>query len=222
MGERLKACREKSGCSLTEAARATGVSAKYLTAIESGQLNKLPGEVYARNFLKVYSKFLGENCSECLSLYQSEKNIYTKTKKSDKVDFKKPVERISKFHLVVTPKIVRGLVIGLLALACLVYLGVKVKAIVTPPTLLISQPADNLVTKDNFINIVGQAEPEAILAINGQQIIADEEGNFNETIDLRPGINIIEVKAEKRHGQQTKKYLQVVMVEEQETEGLDN
>ena len=59
LSERLKNRRQKLGIDLTEAAKDTSISVKYLTAIESGQHNKLPGEVYAKSFLKVYAKFLG-------------------------------------------------------------------------------------------------------------------------------------------------------------------
>ena len=213
LGERLKDCRQKLGVSLSEAAEATNISVKYLAAIEAGEFNKLPGEVYTKSFLKVYTKFLGLDSDESLAVFQSEQKIYTKTRKNKDGDFKKPVARISRLHLVVTPRIIRGIVIGFLALACLVYLGLKVKAIMAPPVLTVSQPADNLITEQNFIEIRGQVEPEAILEINGQQVLADEKGNFSETIDLQPGVNPIIIKAEKRHGKQSKIYRQVVVVD---------
>ncbi|MFA6255331.1 MAG: helix-turn-helix domain-containing protein [Patescibacteria group bacterium] len=213
LGESLKLSREKKGVSLAQASQATNISARYLAAIESSEFDKLPGEVYAKNFLKVYAKYLGLNDKDSLVTYQSERKVYSKTRKFPEEDFKKPVRRISRFHLVVTPKIVRGILIGLLALACLAYLGLKVKAIMTPPFLTIISPSNNLITEQSFIELVGQAEPEAVLEINGQQVLADTQGNFSETIDLQSGVNIIEVTAESRHGKQTKKYLQVVVNE---------
>ncbi len=213
LGESLKLSRQKRGISLAQASQATSISAKYLAAIESSEFDKLPGEVYTKNFLKVYTKYLGLNDKDSLATYQSERKVYSKTRKFPEADFKKPVRRISRFHLVVTPKIVRGIIIGLLALACLVYLGLKVKAIMTPPFLAITSPGNNLMTEQNFIEVVGQVEPEAVLEINGQQVLADTQGNFSETIDLQPGVNVIEVQAESRHGKQTKRYLQVVVNE---------
>jgi len=213
LGESLRSSRENLGLSLAQASQATSISAKYLAAMENGEFSKLPGEVYAKNFLKVYAKYLGLNDKDSLATYQSERRIYGKTREFPEEDFKKPVRRISRFHLVVTPKIIRGIIIGLLALACLVYLGLKVKAIMTPPFLTIISPGNNLATEQNFIEVVGQVEPQAVLEINGQQVLADQQGNFSETIDLQSGINTIEVKAESRHGKQTKKYLQVVVNE---------
>lgn len=216
LGQRLKECREIAGISLSQAAQATNISVKYLEAIELGQFDKLPGEVYAKNFLKTYTNFLGLNGEDFLAYYQSEQKIYNKTRKGSDSDFKKPVARVSRFQLIVTPKIVRGVIIGLLALACLVYLGVKIKAIMTPPALMVTSPADNLVTDQNFIEVIGQTEPEVILEINGQQVLADRQGNFSETIDLQTGVNIIEIRAEKRHGKQANVYRQVVLVDEEE------
>ena len=222
LSERLKDRRQQLCLSLAQATEATNVSIKYLEALESSCHQRLPGEVYARCFLKVYAKFLGLDENEILALYQSEQKIYTKTKKPDDNDFKKPVKRISQFHLMVTPKLIRGIIVGLLALIVLVYLGVKIKAIVTPPVLVINSPADNLVTSRNFIEVGGQAESETILEINGQQVIADDDGNFSETLDLQLGVNVIEIKAEKRHGQQTKIYRQVVVVDDEEETLMNN
>ena len=49
------------------------------------------------------------------------------------------------------------------------------------------------------------------MEINGQKVLADSNGNFYETIDLQPGVNTIEIMAEKRHGQKTKIFKQVVV-----------
>ena len=219
LGEQLKECRHQREMGLSEVARTIGVSTQYLQALENGNYNQLPGDIYAKNFLKVYAKFLGLEQSKILTIFQSEKKIYSKTNKNKTNDFSKPVEKISKAHLIVTPRIVKSTLIILLAIACLVYLGFKIRIILTPPLLTISQPLDNLVTEQNFIEIVGQTEVETLLEINGQQVLADEVGNFREVIDLQSGVNIIEIKAKTRHGKETKQYLQVVMVD---TEGEDN
>ncbi|MFA6215522.1 MAG: helix-turn-helix domain-containing protein [Patescibacteria group bacterium] len=211
LGEKLKACREKLNISLADAAKELKIAVKYLQFLEAGQYNKLPGEVYAKSFLRAYTKFLGLNSNEYLSAYKSEQKIYTKIKQFAKNDFTQPVKRISKIHLVVTPKIVRSGIVLILAVTCFLYLGLKVKAIMTPPELVINQPADNLVTEQNFIGINGKVEKESTLELNGQPILADQQGNFSETIDLQPGVNVIEVKAVSRHGKETKVYRQVVL-----------
>ena len=219
LGQQLAQIRQGLGLNLAEVSRQINVSVKYLEAIEIGQYDQLPGEVYAKNFLKVYARFLGRDCQEYLKQYQSEHKLFRKTKSSQTADFSQPVKRVSRLNLLVTPRIVRSAIVLLLVVACLGYLGLKVKAIVTPPALVVEQPADNLVTDQNFIEIIGQVEPETVLEINGQQVLIDESSHFAETIDLQPGVNIIEIAATKRHGKQTKVYRQVVLLEQ---EGQDN
>lgn len=216
LGERLKKCRQKSGVSLAKTAQATSISVKYLVALESGEYHKLPGEIYAKSFLKVYTEFLGLPYDEFLSSYQKEQKIYSITR-TDNKDHKKPVERVSLAQLIVAPRIVRGIIIGLLVLACLIYLGVKVKVILSPPILIVEQPVDNLVTAEKFIKVTGkvEGEKEIVLKINGQQIFIDAQGAFSEAIDLQTGANIIEISAQKRHSKETKIYRQVVVVEEE-------
>ena len=214
-GERLKNCREKLGLGLGEVAKATGISVKYLAAIESDDFNELPGEVYAKNFLRVYVKYLGLDYSEFLALYQTQQKIYSKTKDQPQNDFRKPVKRISSFHFLVTPKIVRGAIIVLLAIICLFYLGFKIKAIMAPPSLIVNQPVNNLVTANKFIEVIGETEPGVTVEINGQQVLADRDNKFFETIDLQSGVNIIEIKAKKRHGRETKIYRQVVLIDQE-------
>ncbi|MDD2807573.1 MAG: helix-turn-helix domain-containing protein [Patescibacteria group bacterium] len=218
-GERLKEAREQLGITLSEAAHSTNISFKYLGAIEAGDLAKLPGEVYAKSFIRVYTRFLGLNAADYLSAYSSQQKIYSKTVMTSDKDFKKPVERISTAKLLVTPRLIRMALIILLVIACLGYLGIKIKAILTPPVLIVDQPSDNIVINNKFIEVSGQIEKETTLEINGQQVLANQAGHFDETIDLQAGANIIEFKAEKRHGQQTKIYRQVVV---NEAEGNNN
>jgi cytoskeletal protein RodZ len=210
LGETLVQRRTELGLSLEEIATASNISIRYLQALESGNYRQIPGEVYTRSFLKTYAKLLGLNFQDLIAVYETEKKIYAKTK-TDIKDFRKPVIRVSQLHLVVTPKIVRGVIVGILALACLVYLGLKINRIMTPPQLIIESPQDNLITKQSFVAVKGKVEKESTLEINGQKVLADSNGNFYETIDLQPGVNTIEIMAEKRHGQKTKIFKQVVV-----------
>lgn len=211
VGEQLKQARLTTGVGLKEIAKEINVSLKYLQALESGDHKLLPGEVYAKNFLRAYLKFLNLDEKDFIDKFSSEQTLYSKT--STGKDFKKPVARISRINLLVAPKVLRGIVIFLLAVAVLVYLGREIKAIVAPPALVVSSPAENIQIASSFIEVTGVTEQDTILSINGQQVLIDEQGRFNELIDLQTGVNIIEVTAEKRHGKQTTIYRQVVVEE---------
>ncbi len=216
VGEKLTARRQQNQVSLEDAAASTKISTPYLWALEEGDYDKLPGEVYAKSFLKVYAEFLRLNPQELVSQYISEQKIYNKTQQVKNIkDNRKPVERIFWHHLLVTPKIIRNGIIGLLIIVCLVYLGIKVNAIVSPPFLEVTQPPDNLVTKQKVVEITGQVEKEAVLEINGQQVLTKNDGNFSEMLALQQGTNIIEISAQKKHSKKAVIYRKVIVVEEE-------
>jgi cytoskeletal protein RodZ len=48
--------RKKRGISLAAIAAATKINSRYLEAIESGRFDRLPGDVYARNYIRQYAK----------------------------------------------------------------------------------------------------------------------------------------------------------------------
>jgi transcriptional regulator with XRE-family HTH domain len=58
-GSSLRLTREARGLTLADAERATRVRARYLRALEEGQLDLLPGGAYPRVFLRDYAAYLG-------------------------------------------------------------------------------------------------------------------------------------------------------------------
>jgi len=216
VGEKLAAKRQEKGVNLNRAAAEVKISAGYLQALEVSDYNKLPGEVYARNFLKAYARYLGLDINEVLSQYQTEQKVYSKTQKiKSNIDIKKPVERVFWHNLVVTPEIFRNLIIGILIIICLVYLGAKVKGVVDPPFLQVFSPTDNLLVSQKVVEVTGQVEKEATVEINGQPVLTDSEGNFSETLVLQSGTNIIEIVAKKNHSKLIKIYRKVIVIQEE-------
>lgn len=59
MGQILRQERERQGVSLEKAAAEIKISKKYLTALEEGRRDELPHPVYAKGFLKNYTRLLG-------------------------------------------------------------------------------------------------------------------------------------------------------------------
>ncbi|MFA6520755.1 MAG: hypothetical protein WCT44_04100 [Candidatus Paceibacterota bacterium] len=53
---------------------------------------------------------------------------------------------------------------------------------------------------ENTIKLTGNAKNAINLTLNGREISIDEQGNFNETIALLAGYNIINIKAEDKFG----------------------
>ncbi|MGA9531915.1 MAG: RodZ domain-containing protein [Anaerolineales bacterium] len=66
IGQLLRDSREKLGLSHSEIERSTHIRARYLEALESGDLESLPSPVQARGFLRNYAAFLGLDADQVL------------------------------------------------------------------------------------------------------------------------------------------------------------
>lgn len=73
LGERLRMARESQGISLSQAAVETRILQRYLVAIEDGDYQHLPGDVYARGFIRNYALYLGIPAEELIELYRRER-----------------------------------------------------------------------------------------------------------------------------------------------------
>ncbi len=73
LGERFRQAREALGISIAEASTATRILPRYLQALEAGDVASLPGDVYARGFVRNYAQLLGLPPEEMVSLYRQER-----------------------------------------------------------------------------------------------------------------------------------------------------
>lgn len=73
LGERLRTAREARGISLAEAASATRILPRYIQALENGDLQSLPGDVYARGFIRNYAQALDLPAEELIQQYRQER-----------------------------------------------------------------------------------------------------------------------------------------------------
>lgn len=73
LGERLRMAREDQGISLSQASLETRILQRYLIALEDGTYQHLPGDVYARGFIRNYALYLGIPSEELIELYRCER-----------------------------------------------------------------------------------------------------------------------------------------------------
>ncbi|MEK7081275.1 MAG: hypothetical protein AAB902_02720 [Patescibacteria group bacterium] len=59
---------------------------------------------------------------------------------------------------------------------------------------------DGATVTENIIKLTGNAKNAINLTLDGREISVDQQGNFNETIALLPGYNIINIKARDKFG----------------------
>ncbi|MBK9944463.1 MAG: DUF4115 domain-containing protein [Kouleothrix sp.] len=75
LGERLRVARESQGISISQAAVETRILQRYVVALEDGDFQHLPGDVYARGFIRNYADYLGIPAEELIELYRRERGI---------------------------------------------------------------------------------------------------------------------------------------------------
>jgi cytoskeleton protein RodZ len=68
-GEQLRLAREARGISLREISDQTRIPTRFLEAIESGDLKRLPGGIFNRSFIKAYARYVGYDETEALEAY---------------------------------------------------------------------------------------------------------------------------------------------------------
>lgn len=73
LGQYLRKLREERGKSIQDVAEETKLQERYITALEEDRFEELPGEVYAKPFLKAYAQFLGVDRKELYSRYETQR-----------------------------------------------------------------------------------------------------------------------------------------------------
>lgn len=72
-GDQLRSARESQGISIAQAALETRILQRYIVALEEGDFQQLPGDVYARGFVRNYANYLGLPSEELIEAYRRER-----------------------------------------------------------------------------------------------------------------------------------------------------
>jgi transcriptional regulator with XRE-family HTH domain len=176
IGIRLKEARLAKGLSLRDVEEETKIRRKYIIALEEERFDILPGQVYAKAFLKTYTKFLDlELMGEYFKLFQEED--------SDEVRPEQPEALFTrtKDNFEEKPGVFRRAVAVVAVAACLVF-AVMVGSWFIGVNLAGNTPLPAEPTEEGLVSI-GDNEPvplEERPLFTGDQLIMD----FN--IKLRP------------------------------------
>jgi cytoskeletal protein RodZ len=210
----LKDARLELGIDLDEVAEKTKIPLRYLKTIEMGKYHLLPGESYAKLYVRSYAEFLGICKDDCVSFFRrdlGEGEIGLKRKELRK---KQSVwEKVKKAFKIVFNKISldpnRTKIIGLLILAFLLfgYLLYQYLSFNTPPEVDVSLSCQ----KDNgqdWVVVEGNTDPENSVSIDGVVVDLTAEGEFSERLLFVAKRDSIDIKVESPLGnllEETKK-----------------
>ena len=209
LGEDLVKARRTLNLTLLAVEKKIGITRRYLEALENNDWESLPGEVYAKNWLKKYVSFLGLNWDEVRVKFEEEMKSQEVWPETGRDKF-----GVVRKRLVVLPKLLKSFVIILAVVVVVGYLGWQVWSLLSPPELKLVYPADNYVTVNKSVKILGKTEEGVGLSLNDKEIAAEGDGWFEVDIDLNKGLNVIKIEAKKSYGRSRVEYLRIIVEEE--------
>ncbi len=206
---RLQQARDSRGISLDVIAQKTKINKNWLAALEECRFADIPaGPLYQKNYLKKYLEALDLDPASYLSQFATEEINSAKLEL-----LPSPRRSYGRKYFNNLPNLFRFSLIGIFVISLLFYLGKQVKNTLEPPFLTLSSPVNGFIAQNNSITISGASEPEVRIAINGQPVMSDEVGRFNQPVTLSPGINTIIVTAQKKHGKTTEETRHIIYKE---------
>ena len=193
LGEKLQQLRNSQRISVEDLSRSINVKIVYIDALENGQYDKLPTKVYAKGFVRSYARFFGVSGDVYLELFDKEYSIYQNINHKDDEEEVNKLPKIPRF--VFTPRILA--IMGALLVLFIIglYLYFSINNFTSSPWLVIEEPVQNSVVKKETTLVRGTTKNDSRVFINGQQIFVDRDGGFSDTVNLVPGVNVINVKS---------------------------
>lgn len=205
IGELLQSARVERKLTIEAVAVKIKISAKYLHALERGAYHDLPSIVYIQHYLKVYAQVLGIPWSQIEQQYQQEVHVYKNTANVHvQRRWRQRVAAIGAHQQrpLLIPRLLKMSLFGLVIFIIALYFMWEVVKFLSPPELVIYQPASDMIISEQTLIIAGKSAPEAIVEINGQAVSVKTDGTFEEKISLQRGLNTIRIVTKTKHSQQ--------------------
>lgn len=199
LGDVLRAAREARGVDLARVERDTKIRARYLQALEQGDYRDLPGSVYTKGFLRNYGSYLDLDTDYLVDLYRLESSAAA----VERPTVQAPPQPITKRRgraFVITPGAVIAALLTVGVALFIVYLVSELVTFAGTPDLRITDPAGNVSGYDGEEYLFrGVTEPNAHVtaetASRKTEADADSNGEFEVTVPLRPGTNVVTIVA---------------------------
>lgn len=188
VGNILAQARVQKGLSLTEVAAVLKIPVKQLKGLEAGELEVFPAEIYARGAFSKYADFLGVRA-------EGTKRAFLRVLTGAREYVPLRVHRRKSWLAAqFTPRWIVAGVIGSIALVVGSYVAWQVASFVWLPALAVVQPGSGIV-REASVAVSGTANAEAVVKVNGEQVLLNEVGVWGAEVGLHPGINVIQVEA---------------------------
>ena len=212
VGHILLAERKRKKWTLEEVHKFTKVHPTYIKALEADDYSVFQGKVHAKGFLKIYAEFLELNVDEIMAFWRRENDADPKRLRNSKQNKQRTLfpKKIKMPVVAFSYKTMAFLaVLGMFTLF-FGYIFYQYKRYAQDPILIVSSPKHNSVSESNFTSVKGRTEKESELFINDQPVSVDDNGEFETTLKLSPGVNNLNVFVKNSLGKTTQQTVSVI------------
>lgn len=207
LGEKLIKFRSESRLSVADMAKATKIQGKYIEALERGQYEKLPANVYVRGYLRSYARYLNIDEKVLVRLYEQERNISSNIR--PEAPHKNVFTNVTNRTYTFSPRSLVITAITLIILSVAIYLWFQFRQFTTDPLLSITEPNPNQVIEGNTAVLRGKTDRGTQITVNNEATFVSPEGSFEEALTLQNGVNQITVRAVNRFSKERVEVLQL-------------
>lgn len=190
----IKEARIKKRFSQEKIAKETKIKKDFIVSIEKEDWETLPEYPVVIGFVKQISKYL--------KLDERQAVAFLRRDYPPRVLPVNPKPDVAK-KFIWSPKLTFIVGIAVIAIAALSYLAFQYSNFVSPPKLVVNQPQEEQVVKENKLIVSGKTDQDVTIKINNQPILVEEDGNFKADIEIFEGTEEIVVKAVSRSGKET-------------------
>lgn len=194
IGQILRNARLKKGISLIKLENLTKIKREFILKLEKNDWENLPELPVVSGFVKNIASSLGISTSNANAILRRD---YPPKKLA--INPKPDVS--SKF--IWSPKLTFAVGISTLLFLVLGYLGFEYMKFIKPPKLNITSPKENEQILQTNVKIEGKTTTDAILTVNNQPIILDQDGKFSSVIEINKDTKELKFVSISRSGKKT-------------------
>lgn len=198
VGEILSEERKKQHKNLDELSFNTKIPVSSLEKLENDRFDLLPPEAFVKGFIRNYAQELLLDPEKVLAVFRRDHQVKSKNKLLPK-GMAHPLDESSAW----TDKISRLLFPIIIITVIVGFLFFQVKSYIFAPKLSVLSPKDNEVIHSLTLEVKGVTIPDAAIYVNNQLASVNFDGNFDYSLSLLPGENIIKIKSVSRTGKET-------------------
>ncbi|MBI4239716.1 helix-turn-helix domain-containing protein [Candidatus Uhrbacteria bacterium] len=194
LGALLRSARAQYELTLEEVSQALLIRKETLQHFEYDRLTQIPEKMYREQFLKTYATYLGLPWDRVCEYYQAQQR--------DDVPQRQIMPSLQSSQFWVAHRIMKNSLFAVVALGIVSYIFFLSMDASKGPHLVVTNPPDNFSAHADTVVVAGQTTEDAGVRINGQPIVKNKDGSFEQVVSLQEGVNRIQISATKKSGKE--------------------